>query len=99
MIEAEKRVEHTTFTLPVDVTSVNILEDVLVNPFDAFDTDYTIAIIPKTPAVSAVSTTLAKPYINSNTFFEEWSLCTLYSPNVVLSLGVNRFAITVMENF
>lgn len=83
MVEAEKGVGHTTSALPVDVTSVNILEDVLANPFDAFDTDHTISIVPDTPTVSAVGTTLAKPYINPDTLFEEWSLCTSCSLNVV----------------
>lgn len=83
IMEAEKGVGHTTSTLPVNVTSINILEDVLANPFGAFDTDHTIAIVPETPAIPTIGTTFAKPYINPNTFFEEWSLCTSCSPNVV----------------
>ena len=83
MAEAENGVGHTTSTPPVDVTSVNILEDVLANPFGAFDTDHTTAIDPETPAVPAVGTTLAKPYTNPDILFEEWSLCTSCSPNVV----------------
>ena len=85
MMEAEKGIGHTTSVLLVDITSVNILEDVFADPFGAFDTDHTISIIPDTPAVFAVGTTLAKPYINPDTLFEEWSLCTLYSPNVILA--------------
>ena len=69
MMEAEKRVRHTISTLPIDVTSVNILEYVLANLFNAFDIDHTIAIVFKTHAVLAISTTLAKPYINPNTLF------------------------------
>ena len=83
MVEAENGVGHTTSTLPVDVTSVNILEDVLANPFGAFDTDHTIAFDSETPAVPAVGITLATPSINPDTLFEEWSLCTSCSLNVV----------------
>lgn len=83
IVEAEKGVGHTTSALPVDVASVNILEDVLANPFGALDTDSAIPIVPDTPAVSAVGTTPAKPYINPDTLFEEWSLCNSCSPNIV----------------
>lgn len=71
MIEAEKGVGHTISTLSINVTSVNILEDVFGNIFSAFDTDHTIAIVFKTSAIPAISTILTKLYINPNTFFEE----------------------------
>ena len=83
MVEAEKGVGHTTSGLPIDLTSINILKDVLANLFGTFNTDYTIFIVPDTPAVSTIGNTLAKFYINLNTLFKEWSLCTLYPSNVV----------------
>ena len=83
IVEAEKGVGHITSALPVDVTSVNILKDILANPFGTFDTDHTISIVPNTPAVFAVDTTLVKPYIIPDTLFEKWSLCTSCSPNIV----------------
>ena len=83
IVEAENGVWHTTSIPPINVTSVNILEDVFANPFAIFDTDHTIAIDPKTPAVPAVGTTFAKPHINPDIFFEKWSLYILCSSNVV----------------
>lgn len=83
MVKAEKRVKHTSSTFSVNVTSINILKHVFAYLFGAFDTDHAILIVPDTPPVSAIDTTFAKPYINPNILFEEWSLCNFCSPNVV----------------
>ena len=71
MVEAEKGVGHTTSTLLVNVIFVNIFKNVFANLFGTFDTDYTISIISDMPAVFAIGTTLAKPYINPNNLFEK----------------------------
>lgn len=71
IVKTEKRVGYTTSSFPVNITFVNILENILSNLFNAFDTDYTIAIVSKISMVFAVGNTFAKPYINSNTLFEK----------------------------
>lgn len=71
MVEAEKGVRHIISILLVNITSINIFKDVLANLFDAFNTDYIIAIVPKMPVVSIVGITFAKPYINFDTLFKK----------------------------